>query len=458
MIETKDTDLTSPVGLTFSPTANLFLVLDKAPALPQVAKLVMISHIEDLAGSVQVATAIADPINMAFDANARRLLFFDATLRQLVAIKANAEGRPDPSTNAIKRFDGRQYGLGRPRGVTLDPATGRLFILDASATRIVRITPDAQQDFDGAAAQRDGRIAQIDLRPAGLANLQSIAFNPENNHLYLLSAAQRKIYEITEAGHLAATRDFAVTDTDLQDPEAMVFAHSGDLTDAPSQMSLYVVDGGKRSGKASPGYILEFSLTQPSLTDPSGATAVQATAASTTSTSQWSPSSPDPMGVAYISTSNRLMISDSEVEEMSMFTGVNVFDATLQGGLVNTFSTISFSREPTGVAFNPNNQHLFFSDDDADEVFEIDPGLDGNYFTGDDIRTSFDTRSINNMDAEDIAYGNGNLYIADGVNAEVYEIRPGPNGRFDGQSPAGDDQAYHFDTNSLDIPDPEAVE
>ncbi|MGH7495576.1 MAG: DUF7594 domain-containing protein, partial [bacterium] len=35
---------------------------------------------------------------------------------------------------------------------------------------------------------------------------------------------------------------------------------------------------------------------------------------------------------------------------------------------------------------------------------------------------------------------------------------PGPNGRFDGQSPAGDDQAYHFDTNSLDIPDPEAVE
>ncbi|MGH7456523.1 MAG: Calx-beta domain-containing protein, partial [bacterium] len=117
-----------------------------------------------------------------------------------------------------------------------------------------------------------------------------------------------------------------------------------------------------------------------------------------------------------------------------------------------------FSDEPTGVAFNPNNQHLFFSDDDADEVFEIDPGPDGNYFTGDDIRTSFDTRSINNIDAEDIAYGNGNLYIADGTNSEVYEIRPGPNGRFDGQSPAGDDQAYHFDTSSLDIPDPEAVE
>ncbi|MGH7453926.1 MAG: hypothetical protein ACRENG_21425, partial [bacterium] len=173
MIETKGSKIKGPVGLAFSPTANLFLVLDKKQLTARKAKFAMISHLEDLVDSVNVATAIADPVNSAFDVKANRLLFFDATLNQLGAIKASSAGKPDSSAGAITRFDGRQYGVAHPRGITLDPATGRLFILDASATQIVRITPDAQQGFDGDAAKRDGRISQIDLKGAGLANLQS---------------------------------------------------------------------------------------------------------------------------------------------------------------------------------------------------------------------------------------------------------------------------------------------
>jgi DNA-binding beta-propeller fold protein YncE len=180
-----------------------------------------------------------------------------------------------------------------------------------------------------------------------------------------------------------------------------------------------------------------------------------------TDTSQWSPPSPDPMGVAYLSTSNRLMISDSEIEELNIFAGVNVFESTLRGSLVATHSTLGFSNEPTGVAFNPANGHLFFCDDDADKVFEINPGADSLLFTADDTRTFFSVRPImSSLDAEGIAFNasKGYLYIADGLNSEVWEIRPGTNGLFDGVPPGGDDQVSHFDTSRFGITDPEAVE
>ena len=51
----------------------------------------------------------------------------------------------------------------------------------------------------------------------------------------------------------------------------------------------------------------------------------------------------------------------------------------------------------------------------------------------------------------------GVLFIADGVNSEVYRVDPGPNGNFDGVPPAGDDQVTSFDTAGLGVTDPEGI-
>lgn len=142
---------------------------------------------------------------------------------------------------------------------------------------------------------------------------------------------------------------------------------------------------------------------------------------------------------------------------MPIFEGVNLFETTLAGNLLNTASTTSFSNEPTGVAFNPDNEHLFFSDDNAREVFELNPGTDGLYGTTDDIITSFDTATFGNSDPEGIAFGQGDLFIVDGVNTDVYRITPGANGSFDGVSPTGDDQVSRFDVASMGLADPEGI-
>ena len=175
---------------------------------------------------------------------------------------------------------------------------------------------------------------------------------------------------------------------------------------------------------------------------------------------QWSPPSPDSAGIVYLPASGRLFVCDSEVNEMPIFTGDNLFEATLTGNLMNTLTTVSFSDEPTGVTLNPSNGHLFFSDDTGKKsIYEMNPGPDGQYDTSDDIITSFKTSDFGSNDPEGVTFasGLGALFIADGLNEEVYQVTPGANGIFDGVPPAGDDQVTSFDTTSLGALDPEGI-
>jgi hypothetical protein len=177
-----------------------------------------------------------------------------------------------------------------------------------------------------------------------------------------------------------------------------------------------------------------------------------------TATSSWSPPSPDPTGLEYVAASNSLLVSDSEVEETPLYAEANVYRATTGGALLGTSSTTSFSDEPAGVAVNPANGHVFFSDDNVRRVYEVHIGPDGQYGTGDDTVTSFATGPFGSTDLEGLAFGGGKLFIADGKEPEgtsdVYVIDPGPNGAFEG---GGDDLVSHWDTLSLGQPNPEGI-
>src|SRR3990172_4043934 len=81
-----------------------------------------------------------------------------------------------------------------------------------------------------------------------------------------------------------------------------------------------------------------------------------------TETSAWTPPSPDPMGVTYDPVSDRLLVVDSEVEEIpALFTGANGFIATTDGAGVDTFTTTDFTPEPTDITRDPSTGHFFIS-------------------------------------------------------------------------------------------------
>lgn len=110
------------------------------------------------------------------------------------------------------------------------------------------------------------------------------------------------------------------------------------------------------------------------------------------------------------------------------------------------------------MAYNPSNHHLYFSDDTAGRIYELDPGANGLYNTSDDMITSFSTTTFGSGDPEGIAYDTwqGHLFVSDGVNVEIYDIDPGPNGLFEGSG--GDDTITSFDAAGLGPQDPEGVE
>ena len=185
-----------------------------------------------------------------------------------------------------------------------------------------------------------------------------------------------------------------------------------------------------------------------------------ATLVRTYNTWQFNPPSPDPSGIVWLPYRNQLMISDGEVEEMSIFNNVNLWYATpTTGANAAAGNTASFNTEPTGLAFDPgtgpSTRRIFISSDNGSgKVDIVSLGANGEYDLT-DTRASFST-GFASIDTEDIAYhqGNGNLYITDGVGREVWSIDPGTNGVFNG---GGDDIITHFDMAVHGAIDPDGI-
>jgi hypothetical protein len=155
-----------------------------------------------------------------------------------------------------------------------------------------------------------------------------------------------------------------------------------------------------------------------------------------------------------------LLASDSEVNETDLFDDVNLFDVTLDGGLVRTGLTTAYSDEPTGLAYDPVTDRVFVSDDTGiRSIYILEPGDDGLHGTEDDFVTSISTNSFGANDPEGLAFDTQErvLFMTDGLGRKVYRIDPGSSGIFNGIPAAGDDIVTSFDVFALGIDDPEGI-
>jgi hypothetical protein len=440
-------------GLAFSSTANTFLLLDGN------ANVTLITMGEDHVGTQVISEVQDDPLNTAFDNNSGNLFVFNHGKAELAQIKADGQGLPEVSAPAT-RFAVHAFGIADPQGIAFGSDDGRLFILDAGNALIVSVAPHATLGFDAEEAIRGNRVQRISLKQLGNGSLKGLAYNPSNGHFYVSDPEQKRLYELTQSGDLVTTFDLAALG--INNPSAMTFAPSVDNTDDPNIYDLFVLDANAVSTQqaaSSGSQIVELSLVVP-MALPPGTTLLPTTLVQTIETSAWDPPSPDPAGIDYLNLppskgGPRLLVADSEVEEMPLWDGANVFASTTSGALLSTCSTMAFTTEPTGVGVNPSNNHIFFSTDANDTVFEVDLGADGAYCTADDTVTSTNVASLYGItDAEDVTYGNNTVFVADGVNAEVYSIPLGANGILGG----GDDgPVTHFDTLALGFTDLEGI-
>jgi hypothetical protein len=447
VIEQNELGAAHPAGLAWSRRADSLLVVPQGDG----AEMLKIGR-DRPSGPRRLGLRFDDPLNVTFDNRAGRLIAYDSRARQLVAVPAGADGLPLPGR--ATRVPAAQHRILDPQGLSVDPGTGRLFVLDAAGPRIAVLDPGPDGDL------RRASLSTLDLDLPGPA--RGLAFDPMTGHLHVLDPAGERLYEVGGDGTVVANRDLA--EFSLDDPQALVFAPSGDSTDDPVQTSLYVAEAGTAAGTADPaaatGQIAELSLV--AVAQPAAATTATASLVQHVLTSQYDPPSPDSMGIAYIDATDTLLMSDSELNEIpSLFTGDNIFEIDYtDGSLIGTASTlepIRFSTEPVGVAFDPaGGGRLFISHDDGGgKFFVIRRGNDGHYLTGDDQISEVPTGTFGDGDPEGITFDRNQrvLYTADGVDSEVYRIAPGNDGVFG----TGDDQTSHFDTASAGCTDPEGI-
>ena len=463
-MEAEKTGLSGPAGVVYSSQANIFHVVESHGNDNNLSDEVVINNISVFGhqvGSTSIKIGSVDPINIVMDNQLGRLFIYQSTTHQLIEVYEDATGNLDPNTFTIN--DASYFGLQDPQGMTYDPTQGYLYFLDAVGPQLIRIMLQPESSFT------DATIDVVNLSWASSMGLHGLAFDPVSGKFYTVSPSEQRLYEFTNSGEMVAFRD--LFEFNLSNPQGILFAPSGDQTDNPMESSLYLADSGfpidpgtdlfssdNSTTAGTPGKIVELSLVQPleQINADFSSALIK-----TTNTSTFSKPSPDPAGLTYIKSRNRLLISDADVEEIKQgithFTGANLWEVALGGTVDRTanISTVPYStpslvpmtNEPTGVTWNPGSGHYYFSDDNALSIYDLDPGIDGLFGTADDSWTSFST-ILENGDPEGIAYDTwgDRLFVIDGTNLEVYAYTL--SGAFINQ----------FDVGSLGALDTESIE
>ena len=342
-------------------------------------------------------------------------------------------------------LEARDLRVAMPGAVAFDATQGALAVTDdltGGATVV-----DTSGSVLGTSPRRDApRRGPLTARDAA------------TGHSFTLDTKADLVVERDGSGAVVSRRDVAALR--LTGVGGMAVAPTADTTDVDTAASLYVsVTNASDDGSATGPGVLELALTEPviaaslaSVSDNVGHL-VQTIDAST-----WDPFSPDPSGIAYASAIGKLVVVDGEIEEESVnnypYPGQNVWHVDpLTGagdGIMDTTVGDPINREPVGAAYDPVRDELYISRDGSSSAVWA-------YTRNGDAWELRNQRTVTGFgvgDAEGLAFGNGNLYIGDGSNKEIWVIGPGPDAKV---ATADDILVDHFDTQALGINDPEGV-
>ncbi|MGH2381737.1 MAG: hypothetical protein ACRDG7_11020, partial [Candidatus Limnocylindria bacterium] len=289
-----------------------------------------------------------------------------------------------------------ELGLAEASSVGYEPSSNRLIVISG---REMGFLPGARAVDLAASGDSVEPGPTGATPPAVIGSTAAVAAAPDGSY-FAITDGGSSLLRVAPDGTLLSEND--ISEAGLEEPQAMTVAPSFDTTDESDELSLYVADA---NGVTELGTYADFTTL-----DGGDAAYVR-----TIDASAWDPPVVDASGIAH-KAGVGLIVVDGEVEEdadgITHYDGVNVWEATTAGAVQRTWTTFGeFSNEPVGAAVNPSNGHLFISQDSGGgDIFEIDPGPDGDFGTADDdIVNEFPTPG---GDPEGLAYGDGSLWIA----------------------------------------------
>ena len=126
----------------------------------------------------------------------------------------------------------------------------------------------------------------------------------------------------------------------------------------------------------------------------------------------------DPSGIAWIPSLNQFFVADSEHDETPYNSLINMWALRPDGTDVRNYSLEGFTKEPTGLGYDPNNGFLYISDDSKAGVFWVDPA-------NPTVKLGFfDTKLLGYQDTEDLKIDplTGHIFEVDGELMQLIEL------------------------------------
>lgn len=232
-----DMGISNPDAITYIPDSDLFYVTQAAAYAP-LRTYVVTSHEEFL--DVYDLDLEVPAASIAYDVHTERLLIYDQSTQELVALKTDDKGMLDDAAG-ISRYPVPSFEVQKDAGMVVSTVTAYLYILDAASRSVVRVIADANGNYV-ATTSDDTKLSRIQLEVPSSALLRGLAYEEQSQQLYTLDTRAKMLYLLSQTGQVVASYD--LSDMRLSNPRGLVLAPTADSTDNPSLKSLFVTDGG----------------------------------------------------------------------------------------------------------------------------------------------------------------------------------------------------------------------
>ena len=120
-----------------------------------------------------------------------------------------------------------------PEGITVDPVTGTLYLVDGSNGGIQVLVYSSNLTYQ----YRFSVAAQM-------SDAEGIAFDPVSRNLFLVSDPDLAIFEYTTSGAFAGSFDISDFQPFPRTPQGLTFAPTSNPNDDPAALAIYIADAG----------------------------------------------------------------------------------------------------------------------------------------------------------------------------------------------------------------------
>ena len=284
-LKANDLGVSTFSGLGYMPDSGAFFAMDSGSS-----ELVTFTMRGDLLSSNPSALSATNPLNLTYNPKTDGIYSLSET-QGLLEAGTELNGQPSADYQVpLDAYDNAQ-------GITFNPQTGDLYILDAAGPTLVQISASNNEETSS-------------LIQAEQSSLKGLAYNPQDDYLYVYSVDKNYVYAVDENGSIVSSFDF--TALNINNFSGITFAPSSDSTDDPANTNLFLADSGTTEMDSQ---VIELDITAAETPQEVIDASLPSNLVQTINSYLWSPPNTDATGLEYLLTEDKLFISDADVEE-----------------------------------------------------------------------------------------------------------------------------------------------